>query len=418
MLAIINKYMKNKIKHIILNKNFLFGVISVVLLSGVFLGGMYFEYTHRPYSDRISGISNMQSPDNSVDMEPFWQVWNTIDQKFPGAKNISSQDRMYGAIKGLVGSLGDPYSVYFPPQDSKDFSDTINGSFEGIGMEIGIKDGAMNVIAPLKNTPAEKAGLKSGDIILKINASSTSDMSVDQAVHIIRGPKGTPVTLNIYRAGEKQARDITVIRDVIEVPMIDSKDLGNGVFKISLYTFGADSDRQFANAINEFLKSGDTKLIIDLRGDPGGFLDSAINIASMFLPKGDVIVTESFGGNQKDEISRSKGYGFVDPSKVKIVILVDGGSASASEILSGALQQHGVAKLIGEQTYGKGSVQDVTSVTNNTTLKLTIAKWLTPDGTWISKKGLTPDIVVKLPDTVTTTDLVLNRALQYFKDGK
>ncbi|MEI6316657.1 MAG: S41 family peptidase [bacterium] len=410
--------MKNKIKHIILNKNFLFGVISVVLLSGVFLGGMYFEYTHRPYSDRISGISNMQSPDNSVDMEPFWQVWNTIDQKFPGAKNISSQDRMYGAIKGLVGSLGDPYSVYFPPQDSKDFSDTINGSFEGIGMEIGIKDGAMNVIAPLKNTPAEKAGLKSGDIILKINASSTSDMSVDQAVHIIRGPKGTPVTLNIYRAGEKQARDITVIRDVIEVPMIDSKDLGNGVFKISLYTFGADSDRQFANAINEFLKSGDTKLIIDLRGDPGGFLDSAINIASMFLPKGDVIVTESFGGNQKDEISRSKGYGFVDPSKVKIVILVDGGSASASEILSGALQQHGVAKLIGEQTYGKGSVQDVTSVTNNTTLKLTIAKWLTPDGTWISKKGLTPDIVVKLPDTVTTTDLVLNRALQYFKDGK
>ena len=155
-----------------------------------------------------------------------------------------------------------------------------------------------------------------------------------------------------------------------------------------------------------------------MRGDPGGFLDSAINIASMFLPKGDVIVTESFGGNQKDQVSTSKGYGFVDPNKVQIAILVDGGSASASEILSGALQQHGAAKLIGEQTYGKGSVQDVTSVTNNTTLKLTIAKWLTPDGTWISKKGLTPDIVVKLPDTATTTDLVLNRALQYFKDGK
>ena len=410
--------MKNKIKLIVLSKNFLFVAASIVLLAGVFFGGMYFEYIHRPYADRISGISNMQSPDGTVDMEPFWQVWNTIDEKFPGAKDISSQTRLYGAIKGLVGSLGDPYSVYFPPQDSKDFSDTINGSFEGIGMEIGIKDGSMNVIAPLKNTPAEKAGLKSGDIILKINASSTTDMSVDQAVHIIRGPKGTPVTLNIYRAGEKQARDITVLRDVIEIPMIDNKDLGGGVYKISLYTFGTDSDSQFAKAINEFIKSGDKKLIIDLRGDPGGFLDSAINIASMFLPKGDVIVTESFGGSQKDQISTSKGYGFVDPNKVQIAILVDGGSASASEILSGALQQHGAAKLIGTQTYGKGSVQDVTSVTNNTTLKLTIAKWLTPDGTWISKKGLTPDIVVKLPDTATTTDLVLNRALQYFKDGK
>lgn len=415
--------MKNKIKRFVFSKKFLFVIASIVLLVGVFFAGIYFEYVHRPYADRVSGISNMQAPDGTtVDMEPFWQVWSTIDQKFPGASSISSQDRVYGAIKGLVASLGDPYSVYFPPQDSKDFADTIGGSFGGIGMEVGIKDGVLDVIAPLKNTPADKAGLKPGDEILKINNQSTTDMSVDQAVHLIRGDKGTSVILNIYRAGEKAPRDITVVRDTIELPTIDTKDLGNGIFDISLYNFDANSDSEFGDAINQFIKSGDDKLIIDLRGNPGGYLDSAVDIASMFLPKGDLIVTESFGGGQADQAYTSKGYGLVDTSKVKVLVLVDGGSASASEILSGALQEHNAALLVGQQTYGKGSVQEVMNVTDDTTLKLTIAKWLTPNGTWISKKGLTPDIVVKIPDdssstSATTTDPILDRALQYFKTG-
>ena len=412
--------MKTKIKRFVYNKKFLFILASVVLIAGAFVSGIYFEFTHRPYVDRIVGVSNMQPPANiDADLEPFWQVWNTIDEKFPGAKDVSTQDRVYGAIKGLVGSLNDPYSVYFPPQDSKDFSDTINGSFEGIGMEIGIKDKMMDVIAPLKNTPAEKAGLKAGDEIVKINGQSTTDMSIDQAVHLIRGTAGTTVTLNIYRDGEKAPRDIVVTRAVINVPTLDTKQLDGGIFDIQFSEFGADSASQFADAVNEFKKSGDTKMIIDLRGNPGGYLDAAVDIGSMFLPKGDLIVTESFGGGQPDHAYTSAGYGFIDPKETQIVVLVDKGSASASEILAGAFQQHKIAPLIGEVTYGKGSVQEVVNVTKDTTLKLTIAKWLTPDGTWISKKGLTPDIPVALStSTDPSVDPVMDRAMQYFKNGK
>ncbi len=413
--------MKNKIKKIVCNKNFLFGLGSAFLLVLVFIGGIYFEYAHRPYFERIAGVSNMQSSDSAnVDMEPFWKVWNTIDEKFPGAKDIKPQDRVYGAIKGLVGSLNDPYSVYFPPQDSKDFQDTINGSFEGIGMEVGIKDKVLNVIAPLKNTPAEKAGIKAGDDILKIDDKSASEMSIDQAVHLIRGKAGTSVKLNIFREGEQQPRDITVVRGVIEIPLIETKKLDGEIFDIALYNFGANSAQKFADALNEFNKTGYNKLIIDLRGDPGGYLDAAVDIASMFLPQGETIVTENFGGTEKEHVYKSKGYSFVDTSKTKIVILVDKGSASASEILSGALQQHDVAPLIGEKTYGKGSVQEVTDVTNDTTLKITIAKWLTPNGTWISKKGLDPDVVVdsSSKENSAKKDPILDRALEYFKNGK
>lgn len=394
---------------------------SLGILVAVFLGGSYVGYTHRPYAARVTGVKNTQAPSSvSADFDAFWKVWSTIDERFPDAKSVSDQDRVYGAIKGLVGSLGDPYSVYFPPQDSKDFKDTIKGSFEGIGMEIGIKEKMLTAIAPLKNSPASKAGLKAGDIIVKINGESTTDMSIDQAVHLIRGPKNTTVTLNIYRKGEDAPRDVLITRDTIDLPLIDSKDVGSGVYVISLYNFGANSDARFLQELEAFRASGNDKLVIDLRNNPGGYLDSAVNIASMFLPEGDIIVTENYGGEKADDVYRSKGYGVVDPKKVKIAILVDGGSASASEIVAGALQENGAATLIGEKTYGKGSVQEVLDVTGQTTLKLTIAKWLTPKGSWISKKGIEPDIpvAVSAADVKAGKDPVMDRALQFFKDGK
>jgi carboxyl-terminal processing protease len=286
-------------------------------------------------------------------------------------------------------------------------------------MEVGMKDKSLTVVAALKGTPAERAGIKSGDIIVKIDGKATTDMSVDEAVHLIRGKKGTSVTLTTYRQGESATRDVPVVRDTISVPMIDTAEKGD-TFVISLYTFGASSANQFAKAVDAFNASGKTKLIIDLRNNPGGYLDAAVDIGSMFLPQGDTIVTESYGDGQPDDVFRSKGYGFVDAKKVKIAILVDGGSASASEILAGALQENGVAKLVGEKTYGKGSVQEVIDVTKDTTLKLTVAKWLTPNGTWISKKGIDPDI----PVTVTETDikagkdLAMERAVQFLDTGK
>lgn len=399
----------------------LYGLLSVILLAGFFLGGVYFGYDRRPFIERISGVSNMQDPEVLVDFEPFWKAWKLIDEEYADAKDISSNDRLDGAIKGLVSSLGDPYSVYFPSNESKDFQNTIKGNFEGIGMEVGMKNKVLTIIAPLKGTPADKAGLRSGDMILKINDVSTSDMSVDKAVSIIRGPKGTPVKLAVYREGDKKPREISVIREVINIPTLDENKRDDGTYVISLYNFSENSALLFAGALEKFVKSGSQNLIIDLRGNPGGYLEASVNIASMFLPEGDIVVSENSGkAGEKPTIYRSKGFGIVDPNKVKIVILVDEGSASASEILAGALREHGVATLIGETTYGKGSVQVVEKLTDETLIKLTIAKWYTPKGVSISKKGIHPDIEVTISDKDLDSkkDLVLERAVEFFKNGK
>jgi len=394
---------------------------AVVVLVGVFALGMYVESVRRPYSASVTDVINKDAPAGiTADMEPFWKVWTLIDQKSPEASKVSSQDRVYGAIKGLVESLGDPYSVYFPPQDSKDFHDTITGSFEGIGMEVGIKDKVLTVVAPLKNTPAEQAGIKSGDKILKIDSKATDGMSVDEAVNLIRGPKGSVVQLTLYRDGQDKPLVISVTRDVIDIPTLDSKLRSDGVYVISLYNFSASSSTLMEEALHKFAASGSTKLIIDLRGNPGGYLDSAVDMASYFLPEGDVVVSEDFGTNGAPRVYRSKGYDLLNMNKIKVAILVDKGSASASEIVAGALSEHGVAPLIGETTYGKGSVQEVMDVTDDTTLKLTVAKWLTPNGISISEKGLDPTIPVTVTDQdiANKVDPVLNRALDYLQNGK
>ena len=257
------------------------GAVSVLLLGGVFFIGYHVGVQHRTYEEQVTSVTNKdnQALAGQVDFAPFWKVWNIMDQKFPGADKISAQDRVYGAIKGLVASTGDPYSVFFPPQDSKNFSDTISGSFEGIGMEVGIKDKVLTVIAPLKGTPAEKAGIMPGDKILKINGKTTEDMSVDQAVTIIRGPKGTSVTLLMYREGKTKPNDVVVTRDVIDVPTIDEKLRTDGVYVISLYSFSASSASLMEKALEHFSKSGSKELVLDLRGNPGGYLDSAVDMA-------------------------------------------------------------------------------------------------------------------------------------------
>lgn len=398
----------------------LFVAGSAILLAGVFVLGIYIGYAHRPYVTRISGIQDMQPPVGiNADFEPFWKVWTLIDEKYAGTP-VNAQDRVYGAIKGLVGSLNDPYSVYFPPQDAKAFESTIQGSFDGIGMEVGQKEGIITVVAPLKNSPAEKAGIKAGDEILAINGKTTDGMTVDAAVNLMRGLKGTVLKLTIFHVGATTTTNISVTRDTITIPPLDQELRSDGTYVISLYNFDATSDQAMESALQKFADCGSKKLIIDLRGNPGGYLDASVNIASFFLPRGDVVVSEDFGGKTKSNVYKSKGYNLLDLSKIKVAILVDKGSASAAEILSGALNEHGVAPLIGETTYGKGVVQEVIPVTSDTTLKLTVAKWLTPNGTNISLKGLDPTIPVKLTpeNTANHADPVLDRAIQYFKTGK
>lgn len=397
---------KNSLKNI---------AICFLLLIVAFSFGMYIGYNKRPWIEKVAGVSNKE-PEvvTTADFEPFWKTWNLIDEKSPDAKKVTDQARVWGAISGLVSSLDDPYSVFFPPTESKEFQDEISGEFSGVGMEVGIKDKILMVIAPLKGTPAEKAGIKSGDKILKIGDTSTADLSIDKAIQLIRGDRGTKIKLTILHEGESVAKEIELTRDTISVPTIEGKLRDDGVYVISLYSFSAQSAELFKGELQKFTDSKSTKLVLDLRGNPGGYLDAAVDIASWFLPQGKTVVIENFGDKKDEEVYRSKGYNDDFGAKIKMVILVDGGSASASEILAGALKENGIATLVGEKTYGKGSVQELIPITKDTSLKITIAKWLTPNRNSISEKGLTPDYTVAITrdDIVKKKDPQLNKAIE------
>lgn len=363
---------------------------------GVFVGG------------RNSSSSTLTGPAGSVptnsavvsntDFAPFWKAWGILNQKSVYEASTTEQNKIWGAIQGLASSYGDPYTVFFPPAESKEFSEDIAGNFEGVGMELGIKNKVLTVVAPLKGSPAEKAGVKAGDVLVKIGNQSTDSMPVEEAVKLIRGAKGTTVTITFLPQGATKTVDRTLTRDTINIPTLDTSTKPGGIFVIRLYSFTADSADLFRNALKEFVTSGDHKLILDLRGNPGGYLDAAWDMASWFLPEGKVVVTEDFGKNSsQNQVYKSKGYNIFS-GNLNMIILVDGGSASASEILSGALHEQGVAKLLGTKTFGKGSVQELIPITSDTSLKVTVARWLTPNGHNLSHDGLDPDYVVPVTD--------------------
>ncbi len=359
------------------------------------------------------------TPDASADLTDFWKAWNALNERFVETHATgtppTTKDKLWGAIQGLAASYGDPYTVFMPPTEAKQFQDDIRGDFEGVGMEIGIKDGVLTVVAPLKGTPAERAGLRAGDLILTIDGRSTDGLSTDEAVKLIRGKKGTTVTFTIIR--DNEPLEIPVVRDTITVPTIETTT-ENGVFIISFYSFTANSSQLFAKALAEFRNSGSNKLIIDMRSNPGGYLDSAVTIGSYFLPKGTEIVTEDYKGKQENVVHRSRGIGGV-PEGTQVAVLIDQGSASASEILAGALQDAGRATLVGMPSFGKGSVQELVEI-NGGALKVTIARWLTPNGKSISEGGLTPDIKVEYTkeDREAQRDPQKARAIQFLTTGK
>lgn len=354
--------------------------------------------------------------DSGVNITTFWRVWNILDKEFvttthrnPGEdrdatstdpladSNLTKEERrIYGAIRGMVESEGDPYTTFFSPKEAQGFETEIKGSFEGVGMEVGKKDGIITVIAPLPDSPAAKAGIKAGDKIVSIDGKSSADMTIDAAVALIRGTKGTSVKITLYREGLDKPLDLTLVRDTISLPTLEHKyDAKSGIYTIKVYSFSEHVAAKFKEAVADFSKTGSKKLIVDLRGNPGGYLDAAVDISSWFIPAGKVIVSQDYGEKRSQEYLRSVGYtGIAD--NVKLVVLVDGGSASASEILAGALQDYGRAQLVGQKTFGKGSVQEYLKITEDTGLKVTIARWLTPKGKSISVDGLTPDVEVKI----------------------
>ena len=380
--------------------------VTFIIAVLTFTGGYYF-----------STIADAGT--KKLDFSSFREVQNLLQSHYPFVEKIpSSEKQIEGALKGFVSSYGDPYTVYLPKTDLKSLTDIVNGSFSGIGLEIGMKEGILRVIAPQKNSPAEKAGFLPKDIIYKVSGLDVTTLPTDEVIQKIRGPLGTRVDITIIREGTPGPIVLSPVRETISIPTSDFQ-LVDGIPVVSLYTFNKESIGQIRAHFEKIALQKYPAFILDLRSNPGGLLDGAIEISSMILDKNLNIVIErpSEHPSKKEDIFYSSGYGII-PKSTKIIVLVDGGSASASEILAGALQDNKRATIIGDQTFGKGSVQKVFDLKSGAGLKMTIAKWYTPTGVSISDKGISPDVVVKDTDYTDNVDAVLQHAVSFIRTNK
>ncbi len=355
-------------------------------------------------------------PPEDVDFSLFWETWETLKEKFVEPEKIDIQKMIYGAISGMVKSLEDPYTIFLTPDDTKKFEEDIKGIFEGVGIEIGIREGQLQVIAPLEGTPAQRAGLRPGDKIIGINDVLTIDMSVDQAVKLIRGPKDSKVILTIYRQEWGTTKDIEIIRASIEIPSLKWEIIDDNIVYFRLYHFTEKSAVDFREAAFEILASPGKKIILDLRNNPGGYLDIARDIAGWFLKKEEIVVIEDYGSDREKKEYKSKGPSLLLPYPT--VILINQGSASGSEILAGALRDNRQILLIGEKSFGKGSIQTFKELGEGSSLKITIARWLTPAGKVLTDVGLAPDIEVKMTedDYEQDRDPQLDKAIEIIRE--
>ncbi len=352
-------------------------------------------------------ISEKLSED--VDFRQFWAVWNLVKETYH-QQPVSDLDLYYGAVHGVLEALDDPYSTFFDPSEAEAFESALQGSFEGIGAEIGLRDDQLQIIAPLPGTPAEKAGLKTGDVILKIDDLDTEGMTVEEAVTHIRGEGGTEVVLKVARQDIPDSIDIHIVRDVIVIESVRYAISEDKVATISIFTFNQDTDRLFDAAVKELLDKDIKKIVLDMRGNPGGLLTSAIHVSSAWVGNQPVVLEKTQAGQKS-----LTGFGNAPLKDIPTVVLVNGGSASGSEIVAGALQDYKSAQIIGTQTFGKGSVQDYRDLPDGSAVKITIAEWLTPLGRSINKEGITPDVVVEVSLENLEEDVQMNKALELLK---
>ncbi len=353
-------------------------------------------------------LSIPKTVDPNLNYNLLWQVWSLAKDNYV-KQPVLDRDLFYGALKGSVMGLEDPYSVFLDPELAKEFLENMSGSFEGIGIEIGVKDDRLTVIAPLPDTPAFRAGLRSGDKIFSVDGQDTVNMSLDEVVHLIRGQKGTPVVLVIWRPGENETREVEIIRDVIDIKTVSWELMGNKIAYLKVSHFSEDTWADFQNVAKVILKADPNGLIVDLRDNPGGYLDTAVNLAGYWIEQEVVAISKDAKGKE----TKYQGSGRGDLKHLPTVILVNQGSASASEILAGALQDYKKATILGEKTFGKGSIQELESFSDGSALKLTVAYWYTPLGRSINEDGILPDVEVEmtLEDYELSRDPQLNRAL-------
>jgi carboxyl-terminal processing protease len=364
--------------------------LVLLLMGGSFYAG---DALHNQIS--LPGLSS-----HKADFSSLNDIYGLMQQNFDG--KIDDQSALDGAKAGLVAAGGDPYTVYLTAKEAKTLSDDLTGKLSGIGAEIGIKSNVLTIIAPIDNTPAAKAGLRAGDYIAKINGEDTTNMSVDTAVSKIRGKKGTKVTLKIVRTGVQDPINLTITRDDITVPSVKSSLKNGTIAYINITQFGPDTADLVNQAATTLKAQGATKVILDLRNDPGGYLDAGVSVASQFLPQGKTVVSERTDGKTVNTLNAQSGGQLIG---LPTVVLINAGSASASEIVAAALHDNGVAKLVGDKSFGKGSVQEIKDLAGGAQLKVTVAHWYTPGGININKEGIKPDTTVKL----TTDDYNANR---------
>jgi len=361
----------------------------------------------------IFGDANKEKPDD-VSFDIFWEAWKELDKKYVDTDKLDPGARVYGAIRGMVKALDDPYSGFMDPEETADFNTDMEGSFEGIGAELGMKEGILTVIAPIEGMPAEGAGIRSGDMIIQIDDQAAADITIDEAVKRIRGKKGTDVKLTILRQGEDMTREITITRDRIEIKSVIYEEKDDGIAYIKIKKFAEDTSKEFEKAVTMAIVDNSKGMVLDFRNNPGGFLSIAVDVASKFVPKGEVVVWEQ-GRDEKKKSYTSHGGNSL--SEMPIVVLVNEGSASASEIVAGALRDLRGTILVGKKSFGKGSVQQLESLKDGSSLRITIAKWLTPAGNSIHEIGLEPDVEIEISndDYENERDPQLDKALEEIK---
>ena len=363
--------------------------------------------------ENINGLVNLDSDANNeiedkADFSLFWDAWKMIEDDYT-IEQLDYQKMVHGAISGMVDSLDDPYTVFLTPEENKMFNQDMSGKFGGIGAEIGFRDGFLTIITPLKNSPAEKAGLLAGDIILKVDDEEIIGVNMDKAIYLIRGEEGTKVILTVSREGTDELKEIEIIRDIVVVETVGWEMMENIAY-ISISQFNEDTSAEFDSYIDEILIKDPDGIIIDLRNNSGGYLDDTEEIASRFIDKGDIIVIESYKNNQ--EVHKSRGgqkFG-----GIPVVVLINEWSASASEILAGTLRDNGKAKLVGEKTFGKGLVQIMEDLKDGSAIKISVSRWLTPNGVDINKNGIEPDFEVEFTedDYINERDPQLEKAME------
>jgi len=376
-----------------------------------FLIGAFLNKNFITYPEIIISNQSANSISDQFDVSLFKRVWTTIEEDYI-AQPTSGEDLFYGSLQGLVKGLKDPYSVFLKPELAKKFLDDVSGSFEGVGIEIGIKEDRLTIIAPLDYTPAFRAGLRSGDKIYAIDGKNTLGMGLDEVVHLIRGERGTEVVLTILRKPEKNTRDVAIIRDTIDIKTVswELKGENDKIAYIKITHFSDDTWSDFQNIAQVALASNPDGLILDLRNNPGGYMDTAVNIAGHWLGRKVVVIAKDANDQEREYKSSGPQY-FND---LPTIVLVNQGSASASEILAGALQDYQKATILGAQTFGKGSVQELKNLADGSALKLTIANWYTPLNRSFNEGGITPDVEIEKTeeDYLEDRDPQLIRALE------